>query len=139
MKTLVRVLAGLALILCVSPGRAAAPSPSTPRAVGPTQVVLPAQDPMAAEMQREIELWQVTYGALFRRLATARSEKEAFECQEDMAQQRVALQVTLLQIQSAYARRAHRERFAAQLDELIAELVAYPARPTGVSAEGSSR
>lgn len=126
MKTLLRVLAGFALLLCVSSGRAAAPAPAIPRPVGPTQVVLPAQDPMAAEMQREIELWQQSYAAIFHRLVTARSEKEAFEVQEDMQQQRVALQVALLQIQSAYAHRARRERFAAQLDELIAELVARP-------------
>lgn len=140
MKTLVRLLAGIALSLCVSSGQAAPPaSPGAPQAVGPTRIALAAQDPMAAEMQREIELWQVSYAALFHRLATARSEKEAFEYQQDMAQHRVALQVTLLQIQSAYARRAHRERFAAQLDELIAELVSYPARSSGIRAESPGR
>jgi hypothetical protein len=92
--------------------------------VGPTAVVLPASDPMAAEMQAALERSQRDYGALYRRLATARGEAEAFVVQDEMRQQRVALQVELLRIQSAYAHRAGRERLAAQFERAIAELVA---------------
>jgi propanediol dehydratase small subunit len=41
-----------------------------------------------------------------------------------MRQNRVGLEVALLRIQAAYARRAGRERFAVQLELAIAELVA---------------
>lgn len=57
-----------------------------------------------------------------------------------MQQQRVALQVGLLRIQAAYARRAGRERLAAQLERSIAELVAPPVpAPAPEGAPGSAR
>ena len=126
MKTLVRlVLLALATVALVAAARALAEStPGGPRPVGPTAIVLPALDPMAAEMQAELERGQRAYAEAFRRLATARGEAEAFAIQEELRQGRVGLQVALLRIQSAYARRAGRERLAAQLDRAVAELVA---------------
>lgn len=125
MKPLARLaLALLAILLLVAAARALAGAPAGPRAVGPTGVVLPAADPMATEMQAEIERSQRSYAALFARLARARSEAEAFEVQEEMREQRTALQVELLRIQAAHARRAGRERLALQLELTIAELVA---------------
>ena len=111
------------------------PAAATPRPVGPTGVVLPAADPMAVEMQREIERSQREYAALFQRLSLARAESEALEIEEDMRQERVGLQIGLLRIQSAYARRAGRNSFADQLELAIAALVAgdppRPAAPDG--------
>ena len=106
--------------------RAAAGTPRavTSRPTGPTGVVLPAADPMAVELQREIERSQRDYAALFQRLSLARAESEAFEIQEDMRQQRTELQISLLRIQAAYARRAGRNAFAAQLERAIEALIA---------------
>jgi hypothetical protein len=102
------------------------------RPVGPTGVLLPAADPMAAEMQRELERGQREYADLFRRLALSQSEDEAFGIEEDMRRQRVELQVSLLRIQAAYARRAGRNAFADQLELAIGALVtAPPAPPSG--------
>jgi hypothetical protein len=97
--------------------------PPRPRPVGPTGVVLPAFDPMAAEMQRELERSQREYAGLYQRLAEARDETEAFAIQEQMRQQRTALQISLLRIQAAYARRAGRNALAAQLDRAVAALI----------------
>lgn len=102
------------------------------RPVGPTGIVLPAADPMAAELQRELERGQRDYAALFQRLALAHNEREALEIEDDMRQQRVELQISLLRIQSAYARRAGRNGFAEQLERAIVALVAAePAPPAG--------
>lgn len=125
MKTFGRlVLAALATLAIVLAARALADSAGASRPVGPTAVVLPEADPMATEMQAELERGQREYAELFRRLATARSEGEAFEVQADMRQVRTGMQVALLRIQAAYARRAGRERLALQLERTIAELVA---------------
>ena len=102
---------------------AAAQSPPIPRPVGPTGVVLPPSDPMASEMQRVIDRHLTEYARLFTQLAQARKESEAFAVQEDLRQTQVALQVSLLRIQSAYARRAGRERLAWQLERAIEELI----------------
>lgn len=125
MKPLARLaLALLAILLLVAAARALAGAPAGARPVGPTAIVLPAADPMATEMQAELERGQREYAGLFRRLATARSEAEAFAVQEEMREHRTGLQVALLRIQAAYARRAGRERLALQLERSIAELVA---------------
>lgn len=133
MKTGFRlVLAALAAVALVTVVRALAETAAAPaRPVGPTAVVLPPADPLAAELQAELERGQREYAELFRRLATARSEADAFAVQDEMRQARTGLQVALLRIQAAYARRAGRERLAAQLERAIAELVApeHAARP----------
>lgn len=103
-------------------GAAAQTAPAL-RAVGPTGVMLPPSDPMASEMQREIDLQRTDYARLFAQLAQAHSETEAFATQEALRQSQVALQVALLRIQSAYARRAGRERLAWQLERAIEELI----------------
>ena len=102
---------------------AAAQSTPAPRPVGPTGVVLPPTDPMASEMQREIDRQRAEYARLFTQLAQARGETEAFAVQEELRQSQVALQVSLLRIQSAYARRAGRERLAWQLERAVEELI----------------
>lgn len=102
---------------------AAAQSTPAPRPVGPTGVVLPPTDPMASEMQREIDRQRAEYARLFTQLAQARGESEAFAVQEELRQSQVALQVSLLRIQSAYARRAGRERLAWQLERAVEELI----------------
>lgn len=102
---------------------AAAQSTPAPRPVGPTGVVLPPTDPMASEMQREIDWQRTEYARLFTQLAQARGETEAFAVQEELRQSQVALQVSLLRIQSAYARRAGRERLAWQLERAVEELI----------------
>lgn len=128
------VLAVVALVLVA---RAFAAVPPAARPVGPTGIVLPAADPMATELQAELERGQHDYAALFRQLATARSETEAFEVQEAMRQQRTGVQVALLRIQAAYAHREGRERLAAQLERAIAELVAPgPARREATPERG---
>ena len=111
-----------------------APRPVAARGVGPTGVVIPAADPMAVELQREIERSQREYASLFQRLSLARAESEAFEIQEDMRQHGVELQITLLRIQAAYARRAGRNAFAAQLERAIEALIA-PATQRGAPDE----
>lgn len=103
-------------------GAAAQSTPAT-RPVGPTGVVLPPSDPMASEMQREIDRQRTDYARLFAQLAQAHSQTEAFATQEELRQSQVALQVALLRIQSAYARRAGRERLAWQLERAIEELI----------------
>jgi propanediol dehydratase small subunit len=109
-----------------------APAPAAARAVGPTGIVLPAADPMAAEMQREIERSQREYAALFQRLSLARAESEALAIEEDMRQERVGLQIGLLRIQAAYARRAGRNAFADQLERAVTALIAAdPPKPSG--------
>ena len=116
-----------------SPAGAPGPVPvvAAPRPVGPTGILLPAADPMAVEMQREIERSQREYAALFQRLSLARAESAALAIEEDMGQQRVGLQVSLLRIQEAYARRAGRNAFADQLERAITALIAAdPPRPT---------
>ena len=102
---------------------AAAQSTPAPRPVGPTGVVLPPTDPMASEMQREIDRQRAEYARLFTQLAQAHGETEAFAVQEELRQSQVALQVSLLRIQSAYARRAGRERLAWQLERAVEELI----------------
>ena len=124
----------LACALCTlgaAPARTP-PAPGTPRPVGPTGIVLPAADPMATEMQRELERGQREYAALFQRLALAHGEDEAFGIQEDMRQQRTGMQVALLRIQAAYARRAGRNVLAAQLERAVEALIAAePKAPAG--------
>lgn len=102
---------------------AGAQSTPAPRPVGPTGVVLPPSDPMASEMHREIDRQHKDYARLFAQLTQAHGETEAFAVQEELRQSQVALQVALLRIQSAYARRAGRERLAWQLERAIEELV----------------
>lgn len=99
--------------------------------MGPTGVVLPAAEPMATEMQREIERGQREYAALFQRPGHgARRARGAGDGQ--MRQQRVELQIVLLRIQAAYARRAGRNAFADQLERAIPLLIAAdPPRPAG--------
>jgi hypothetical protein len=106
------------------------------RPVGPTGVLLPASDPMAAEMQRELEHGQRDYAELFRRLALAQNEDEAIGIEEDMRRQRVDLQVTLLRIQAAYARRAGRNAFAEQLDRAVGALTAAEPAPPSAPQPG---
>jgi hypothetical protein len=128
------VVAGLCS-LGSSPSRtrgAAGPPAATPRPVGPTGIALPAADPMTTELQRELERGQRDYAALFQRLALSHDEAEAFEIQDDMRQQRVGLQIALLRIHAAYARRAGRHAFADQLEQAIRALIgAEPAPPAG--------
>ena len=110
--------------------------PESPRPVGPTGIVLPAADPMAAELQRALEGGQRDYAVLFRRLALAQNEREALEIEDDMRQQRVELEIHLLRIQSAYGRRAGRAAFADQLERAIAVLIAAePAPPAGPASQ----
>ena len=106
------------------------------RPVGPTGVVLPAADPMATELQRELERGQREYAALFQRLALAHGESEALEVEGDMRQQRVELQISLLRIQSAYARRAGRNGFADELERAISALIAAEPGPPSVPEGG---
>jgi hypothetical protein len=105
-----------------APARARAAAAS--HAVGPTGVALPAADPMVAELQRELERGQREYAELFRRLTLAHGEEEALGIEQDMRRQRVELQVSLLQVQAAYARRAGHNAFADQLERAIAALTA---------------
>jgi hypothetical protein len=113
-------------------GRTSTTATGGARPVGPTGIVLPAADPMTAELQRELERGQRDYAGLFQRLALAHSESEALEIEDDMRQQRVELQISLLRIQSAYARRAGRNGFADQLERAISALIAAePAPPAG--------
>lgn len=128
-----------------SRGRAASPAaargagvaPAAPRPVGPTGVVLPPSDPLALEMQRELDRAQQAYAESFRRLADARDDAEAFAVQEDMRQQRVEMQVTLLSIQAGYARRAGRHAYAEALEHAIAALIsADPPRPDAPAGRG---
>ncbi len=101
-------------------------TPNTPiiaRPTGPTGVMLPNMDPMASELQREIEHQRADYTRLITALAQARSEREAFAVQEELRQNQVALQVALLRIQASYARRAGRERLAWQFERTIDELI----------------
>ncbi|MBI5168588.1 MAG: hypothetical protein HZA61_03780 [Candidatus Eisenbacteria bacterium] len=93
------------------------------RPVGPTGVVLPAADPMAADLQRAIERNQREYAALFGQLARARDEREAFAIQDEMRQSRTGLQIELLRIQAAYARRAGREELAYEFDRTVEALI----------------
>lgn len=102
---------------------AAAQSTPAPRPVGPTGVMLPPTDPMVSEMQREIDHQRTDYARLFTQLTQAHGETEAFAVQEELRQSQVALQVALLRIQSAHARRAGRERLAWQLERAIEELI----------------
>jgi hypothetical protein len=143
MTAVSRIAVTLVLAATAVAAPARSPAPTTParaarsatrsaeaaRPVGPTGVVLPAADPMAVEMQREIERSQHEYAALFQRLSLAQAESEAFEIQEDMRQERTSLQIGLLRIQAAYARRAGRNAFADQLERAIAALVAPDAPP----------
>ena len=109
----------------------AAPSAGSPpataaagaRPVGPTGVVLPAADPMAADLQRAIERNQREYAALFSQLSQARDEREAFAIQDEMRQSRTGLQIELLRIQAAYARRAGREELAYEFDRTVEALI----------------
>jgi hypothetical protein len=117
-------LAALAILVLVTVARVLADPATGNHPVGPTAVVLPPADPMAVELQAAIERSQRDYGELFRRLATARNEEDAFAVQDEMRQRRVGLQVELLRIQAAYARRAGRERLAVQLERTVAELIA---------------
>jgi len=117
--------------------RGAGVAPAAPRPVGPTGIALSPSDPLALELQRELERAQQVYAASFRRLAGARDDAEAFAVQEDMRQQRVAMQVALLQIQAAYARRAGRNASAEAFERAIAALVAAdPPRPTAPGTRG---
>lgn len=112
-------------------------APAAPRPVGPTGVVLPPSDPLALEMQRELERAQQVYAESFRRLAGARDDAEAFAVEEDMRQQRVEMQVTLLRIQSGYARRAGRNAYADALERAITALIAAdPPHPAAPGARG---
>ena len=95
----------------------------TARPVGPTGVVLPAADPMAADLLRAIERNQREYAALFSQLSQARDEREAFAIQEEMRQSRTGLQIELLRIQAAYARRAGREELAYEFDRTVDALI----------------
>ena len=113
-----------ALLVLVTVARVLADPGTVAHPVGPTAVVLPVADPMASELQAVLERSQREYAGLYRRLATAANESEAFAVQDEMREHRVALQVECLRIQAAYARRAGRERLAAQLERTIAELVA---------------
>jgi len=123
--SLVAFLACALLTLGGAPARErlAQAGPGRPRPVGPTGVVLPPADPMAVELQREIERSQRDYAALYQRLAQAKGESDAFAIQDEMRQRRTELQVTLLRIQAAYARRAGRNALAAQLDRAVSALI----------------
>lgn len=103
--------------------RSAAPEAAASRPTGPTGIVLSQQDPMAAEMQHEIDRQREDYARLITRLTRARSESEAFEVQEELRQSQVAFQVALLRIQAAHARRDGRERLAWQFERTIDELI----------------
>ena len=102
---------------------AASHSTPAPRPDAPTGVVLPPTDPMASEMQREIDRQRAEYARLFTQLAQARGESEAFAVQEELRQSQVALQVSLLRIQPPYARRRGRDRLAWQLERGAEELI----------------
>lgn len=114
--------------------QAGAPStPTTPEPVGPTGAVLPATDPMAAELQRAIERHSREYAALHRQLLQARDEREAFAIQRELRADRTALQVELLRIQASWSRRAGREDLAYEFERTIEALV----RPERHAADDS--
>lgn len=106
-----------------SAGSPPANAAAVARPVGPTGVVLPAADPMAADLQRAIERNQREYAALFSQLSQARDEREAFAIQDEMRQSRTGLQIELLRIQAAYARRAGREELAYEFDRTVEALI----------------
>lgn len=80
---------------------------------------VPAADPMTAELQRAIEAPQRDDASLLAQLAQAKSEADAFAIQTQIQQRQVGLQVDVLRIQAACARRAGRDRLAWQLDRTI--------------------
>lgn len=106
-----------------SAGSPPATAAALSRPVGPTGIVLPAVDPMAADLQRAIERNQREYAALFSQLSQARDEREAFAIQDEMRQSRTGLQIELLRIQAAYARRAGREELAYEFDRTVEALI----------------
>ncbi len=118
-----------ALLLGASVPQAGAPvagapsTPSPPTPSGPTGVLLPEADPMAAELQRVIVRHQREYAALHAQLVRARDEHEAFAIQRELRANRTALQVEMLRLQAAYARRAGREDLAYEFERTIEALV----------------
>lgn len=126
MRTVARSSFVLIALFVLAAGAAPAGTPVVParaRPVGPTAIVLPVRDPMAVEMQREIDARQEQYAALYTRLAQARDEREAFAIQEELRQGQTGLQIALLRIQAAYAERAGRTRLQAQLERAIDVLI----------------
>jgi hypothetical protein len=124
MRTLLIVTSLVAATAASGPlARSAAPEPASPRPTGPTGIVLSQQDPLAAEMQHELDRQREDYARLITRLTQARSESEGFAIQEELRQSQVAFQVALLRIQAAHARRAGRERLAWQFERAIDELI----------------
>lgn len=99
------------------------PTPRAPRPVGPTGIALPAADPLAHELGQQIERHEGEYASGIARLAQARTPSDAFAAQEALRQSQVELQVALLRIHAAHARRAGRERFAWALDRAVDELI----------------
>lgn len=123
MRSLALLLLALG-VTCLAFAQAPPASPvAVARPVGPTGVVLPAADPMAADLQRAIERNQREYAALFSQLSQARDEREAFAIQDEMRQSRTGLQIELLRIQAAYARRAGREELAYEFDRTVDALI----------------
>lgn len=116
-------LAGLLASPAEAPAAAPPQTAAASHPVGPTGVVLPATDPMASELRRAIESQQRDYASLLAQLASARSEPDAFAIQAQIQQRQVGLQVDLLRIQAAYARRAGHDRLAWQLDRTIETLI----------------
>ncbi len=106
-----------------SAGAPPASATSLAKPVGPTGVLLPAADPMAADLQRALERNQREYAALFAQLAHARDEREAFAIQDEMRASRTGLQIELLRIQAVYARRAGREDIAYEFDRTVEALI----------------
>lgn len=104
-----------------SAGAPGAAEPAQP--TGPTHVLLPATDPMAADLQRAIERHSREYAALFGQLSRAHDEHEAFAIQRELRANRTSLQIELLRIQAAYARRAGREDLAWEFDRTVEALV----------------
>lgn len=128
-----------ALVLGASAPQAGAPvagvssTPTTRVASGPTGVLLPAADPMAAELQRSLERHQREYVALYAQLVRARDEHEAFAIQRELRANRTAMQVELLRIQAAHARRGGREDLAYEFERTIEALVRTEPRAAGAT------
>ncbi len=116
-------LAGLLASPAAAPAAAPPQSAAAGRPLGPTGVVLPAADPMTSELQRAIEAQQRDYASLLAQLASARNESDAFAIQTQIQQRQIGLQVDLLRIQAAYARRAGHDRLAWQLERTIEALI----------------
>ncbi|MFN8588429.1 MAG: hypothetical protein U0704_11600 [Candidatus Eisenbacteria bacterium] len=117
------------------PSAGTPPAPPVLAPAGPTGVLVAAADPLATDLQRAIERHAREYAALHRQLVQAREEREAFAIQRELRANRTSLQVEMLRIQAAYARRAGREDLAWEFERTIEALV----RPEPRAADDDGR